>query len=108
MMLLSAAMPWLESASRPVVATIDVSATSSGIRAADERAEHEHQDDDRERDRDQPGLGEAALDLLVERLVGRDAGRLDVEARVAGLDLVDGGDDLVDVEDGLLVAALRA
>ena len=33
--------------------------------------------------------------------------RLDVEAGVAGLDLVDGGGDLVDVEDGLLVGALR-
>ena len=43
-------------ASRPVVARIDESATSSGIRRADERAEHDHQDDDRQRDRDQPGL----------------------------------------------------
>ena len=34
MMLLSAGMPWLESASRPVVAAIAESATSSGIRAA--------------------------------------------------------------------------
>ena len=83
MMLLSAGTPWLETArAGPVVATIDVSATQQRDQRADERAEHEHQHDDRERDRDQPGLGEAALDLLVERLVGRDAGRLDVEARV--------------------------
>ena len=73
---------------------------------ADERAEHDHEDDDRERDRDHAGLGEAALDLLVERLVGRDADRLDGQAGVSRPGLVDGGVDLVDVERGLLVGAL--
>ena len=73
MMFSSAATPWLASATRPVVATIEVSATSSGTMAAVKRAEHEHQHEDRERDRDQADLGQTALDHGVELLLGRDA-----------------------------------
>ena len=56
MMFSLAAMPWLESATRPDVASDRREPEQQRDQRADERSEHEQEDEDRERDRDQPAL----------------------------------------------------
>ena len=72
-------------------------------------AEDEQQDHERQRQRDHAGRLEHAVERVVDCLAGAGAAELvDLEARVPGCGLVDGGLDLLDVEDGLVVGALRA
>ena len=73
----------------------------------DERAEHEQQDEDRQRQRDHPGLGDPAIDQLVERLLGRDACLAHVEGGVRLLHPGGGGGDRVDVFRRLVVVPAR-
>ena len=106
MMSSSAGTPWLASATRPEVATIEVSATSSGIMAAVSEPSTSISTMIVSGIEISPALARppwitASSFFSVETPTG-----WIVEARVAGLDLVDGGGDLVDVEDRLLVGAL--
>ena len=72
-------------------------------------AEDEQQDHERQRQRDHAGRLEHAVERVVDSLARAGAAELvDLEGRMPGCGLVDGGLDRLDVEDGLLVGALGA
>ncbi len=68
----------------------------------DERAEGDQEDAQRQGDGVEPRLLEVVEERSLDLLPGALAERSDVEARVRLLNLVDGGDDRIDVVDGLV------
>ena len=106
MMFSLAAMPWLESATRPNAATTDVSPTSSGMSAPTSDPSTIRRMMIVSGIEIMPALPRPPWISLSSAFSVDDADVVEGQAGMTSGDLVDGGGELVDVDDSLLIGSL--